>query len=141
MENIFTSRILGLDYGEKRIGVSISDPLRITAQPLPTINYENEKQLWCNLDQLFQELEIEKIVIGLPINMNGSLGISSQKVEMFSKKIEDRFKLEVELLDERLTSSVAENTIRELGKKPSKNKDKIDKLAAILILQSYLDKN
>ena len=82
MERIYNSRILGLDYGEKRIGISISDPLRITAQPLPTINYENEKQLWSNLDQLFQELEIEKIVIGLPINMNGSLGISSKKVEM-----------------------------------------------------------
>jgi putative Holliday junction resolvase len=141
VKNIFTSRILGLDFGEKRIGVSISDPLRITAQPLPTIIYKNDNQLWTILDQLFIEHEIEKIVIGLPLNMNGSFGMSSQKVESFSKKIKNRYKLEVELLDERLTSSVAETTMRELGIKPSKNKDKIDKLAAILILQNYLDKN
>ena len=88
METVSNSRVLGLDYGEKRIGVAISDPLRITAQPLQTIQYNSDEKLWFELDRIIKNYEIEKIVIGLPINMNGSFGKSYQKVEMFKGSTE-----------------------------------------------------
>ena len=91
METIFHSRILGLDYGKKRIGIAISDPLRITAQPLHTIQYDCENRLWIELDQVIQKNEIEKIVIGLPLNMNGTMGFVAQNVKLFAQKLSDRY--------------------------------------------------
>ena len=139
METIFHSRILGLDYGKKRIGIAISDPLRITAQPLHTIQYDCENRLWIELDQVIQKNEIEKIVIGLPLNMNGTMGFVAQNVKLFAQKLSDRYQIQVDFWDERLTSHIAEKTIREFGKQPSRIKDKVDKVAATLILQNYLD--
>ena len=136
---VFTSRILGLDYGEKRIGVSISDPLRITAQPLSTIQYFSEQNLWEKFDQLWNKYDIEKVVVGLPLNMNGSFGPSAEKAKIFGDKLKSRFQIDVEFWDERLTSAEAEKTIRQFGQKPSKRKEQIDKLATVLILQGYLD--
>jgi len=136
---VFTTRILGLDFGEKRIGVSISDPLRITAQPLSTIQYFSVQNLWGKIDQLWNNYEIEKVVVGLPLNMNGSFGPSAEKAKNFGSEIESRFKIAVEFWDERLTSFEAKKTIQQFGKKPSKRKGQIDKLAAVLILQGYLD--
>jgi putative holliday junction resolvase len=136
---VFTSRILGLDFGEKRIGVSISDPLRITAQPLSTIQYYSEQNLWEKFDQFWIKYDIEKVVVGLPLNMNGSFGPSAERAKNFGENLKSRFQIGVEFWDERLTSSEAKKTIQQFGKKPSKRKEQIDKLASILILQGYLD--
>ena len=136
---VFTSRILGLDFGEKRIGVSISDPLRITAQPLSTIQYFSEQNLWEKIDQFWNKYDIEKVVVGLPLNMNGCFGPSAEKAKKFGDEIKSRFQIEVEFWDERLTSSEAEKTIQQFGKKPSKRKEQIDKIASVLILQGFLD--
>ena len=134
------SRILGLDYGAKRIGVAISDPLGITAQPVKTIQYKSEKYLWSALDILFKDFQIEIVVLGLPINMNGSLGPSSQKVKCFGEKINNQYAVKVEYWDERLTSYAAKRTFHEIGKSPRHDKGRIDKLAAIFILQGYMDR-
>ena len=115
METVFNSRVLGLDYGEKRIGVDISDPLRITAQPLRTIQYHSDEKLWFELDRIIHDHEIERIVIGLPINMNGSIGKSYHKVELFAEKLKTRYQLEIDFWDERLTSLTAEKTLRDFN--------------------------
>ena len=135
----FKNRILGLDYGEKRIGVAISDPLRITAQPVKTIQYQSENILWSEVDRLFQEFHIELVVLGLPLHMNGSSGLGVRKVKIFAQKINDLYKVKINYWDERLTSSAAKKTIQEMGKQPSRNKDKVDMLAAVLILQDFMD--
>lgn len=136
----FIKRILGLDYGEKRIGVAVSDLLKLTAQPLDTIEYKTEEQLWQKLDQLWSAYDFELVVVGMPINMNGSLGFSSQNAREFAGKLADRFHTPVDFWDERLTSYMAEKTLQEMGIKSSRNRGAIDRIAAVLILQGYLDR-
>ncbi len=136
----FPARILGLDYGEKRVGVAVSDPLRITAQPVKTIQYKSENILWREVDQLFHEFQIELVVLGLPLHMNGSEGISALKVKKFAQKINDLYKVKVKYWDERLTSLAAEKTIQKMGKQPSHYKEKIDMLSAVMILQGFMDR-
>ena len=133
-------RILALDYGSKRIGAAISDPLGITAQPIETIVYKNQPELWTMLDRIHQIYSISLIVLGEPINMDGSANKILSRVELFGEQIKQRYQLQVEFWDERLSSRVAENTIKLFGKSPSRNKSKVDKIAAIWILQGYLDR-
>ena len=133
-------RILGIDYGEKRTGLAISDPLGITAQPLPTVQGLSETQLIRTILDIAIEKEVEEIVVGLPRNMNGSLGKSGDKVMEFVKKLRTQTDRLVAIEDERLTTMMADRTLAALGEKPKTRKKKLDRMAAQLILQTYLDR-
>lgn len=132
-------RILAIDYGARRIGIAITDPLRIFCIPLTTI--ENDINLWHNLKTLFDQYEIELIVLGYPLKENGQKSSSTEMVEKFKLELEKRTKYTVELVDERYSSEIAKQQILESvsSKKKRRNKGLVDKNAAAVILQAYLD--
>lgn len=135
-------RVLGLDYGSKTVGVAVSDPLGITAQGLETIVRKEENKLrktLARIEELCREYEVEKIVLGLPKNMNNTLGERAQVSEEFREMLERRTALPVIMWDERLTTVMAENVLKENGVRREERKKYIDKIAAVFILQSYLD--
>ena len=132
-------RILGIDYGKKRIGLAVSDPMRKIAQGIPTLANSSLAQVFTELENIISDHEINKIVIGLPITMKAEVGKAAQVTNKFVTVLKNRFELPTMVWDERLTSVLARRTMKELGKSPSKNKNKVDEIAAILILQSYLD--
>lgn len=135
-------RVLGLDYGSKTVGVAVSDPLGITAQGLETIVRKEENKLrktLARIEELCREYEVEKIVLGLPKNMNNTLGERAQVSEEFREMLERRTALPVVMWDERLTTVMAENVLKENGVRREERKKYIDKIAAVFILQSYLD--
>lgn len=138
-DNSQIGRILGIDYGIRRIGIAISDPLRITAQSLPTINSRGAQRVFAELETIIQHKNIAEIVVGLPLNLKGEKTMSTKKVEKFIEQLKNRFQIPVHSWDERWTSIAAQKTIREFGKSPSRHKEKIDQISALLILQSYLD--
>lgn len=132
-------RVLGIDYGKKRLGIAISDPMGIIAQPLPTIEYKSLPEAFEQIKSILNEYDIKEIVIGIPYNLKGEIGAASRQTNEFVKRLKNEIALQVTLWDERYTSIQAERTIRELGKSPSRNKGKIDAISAVLILQNYLD--
>jgi putative Holliday junction resolvase len=134
-------RILGLDVGEKTIGIAMSDELKWTAQALMTLRREGKKKDFPALLELVAAHDVETVVIGLPKNMNNSLGEQAEKVLKFSRMLEGRLtkSVNVELWDERLTTSAAEKTLLERNVSRKKRKNVIDTLAAVFILQGYLD--
>ena len=132
-------RILGIDYGKKRIGLAVSDPMRTIAQGLPTIVNSSLPEVFIQLGNIITNRQINKIVVGFPITMKAEVGKAAQVTEKFVKALKSQFELPVMVWDERLTSVLARRTMTALGKSPSKNKSKVDEIAAILILQSYLD--
>lgn len=132
-------RILGLDIGDRTIGVAVSDPLGFTAQGVTTIRRKsNEKDLE-ELKKICDEYKVETIVSGLPKNMNGTLGPQSEKVIGFCKLIEETIKLPIKMWDERLTTVAAHRVMLEGDLSRSKRKKIVDKMAAMYILQGYLD--
>jgi putative Holliday junction resolvase len=134
-------RILGLDYGDVRVGVAVSDIMGWTAQGIESITYSgNEKKLIDRLELIIKEYQIEKIVIGFPINMNATLGPRAEKTEKFIDKLNKKFGLEVEKIDERLTTVSAQKTMTYLGINKEKKKGIVDTISAVFILQTYLDK-
>ena len=136
------SRIMGIDYGDVRTGIAISDLLGITAQGLESINHgNNEKMLLNRIAEIITEYEIGKIVIGYPLNMNASKGPRAEKTDKLIAKLENRFKLEVIKMDERLTTVSAHRTMQELSIGKDKKKKIVDTISAQYILQMYLDKN
>ena len=132
-------RILGLDYGEKRIGVAICDELGLTAQGLPTIIRKTKKHDWEFLGSLIRNYKVEKIVIGYPVRLDGSEGIQCEKVNRFTALLEATFFLPVFKWPETLSTKEAEEILINSGIRWEKRKKMVDKLAACLILQSYLD--
>lgn len=135
-------RILGLDYGTKTVGVSISDPLGFTAQGIETICRKDENKLrktLARIDELVSEYSVEKIVLGLPKHMNNDLGERAKATLEFKEKLERRTNLEVIMWDERLTTVEAERTLIESNVRREDRKQYIDKIAAVFILQGYLD--
>lgn len=132
-------RILGLDLGDRTIGVAISDPLGYTAQGITTIRRKYLKFDLEELKKIFDEYNVDSIVMGLPKNMNGTLGESSEKAIEFSKILETEFKVPVKLWDERLTTVAAHKAMIEGDLSRAKRKKIVDKIAAIYILQGYLD--
>jgi len=133
-------RILGLDIGEKRIGVALSDPLAMTAQGFKTINRVSIKKDIEEIEKIINDYEIKKIVVGLPLNMDGSIGDSCEIVKKFSEKLRNKFNLEIIYIDERLTTVSATRVLLEADVKRKNRKNVVDKIAASYILQSYLDK-
>ncbi len=133
-------RYLGLDYGTKTLGVAISDASGFIATSLKTISYTNEQTLLKELDELIKPYEIEKIILGLPKNMNNTLGERAEKTILFAKTLESYFNKPVLLEDERLTTVVATNYLLEADMSRKKRKKVVDKMAASIILQTYLDR-
>ena len=135
-------RIMGLDYGSVTVGVAISDELWITAQGIETIHRKQEnklRQTLARIEELIKEYDVERIVLGYPKNMNNTIGERAKKSEEFADKLRNRTGLEVILWDERLTT-VAAHQILDLGDVKIKDRKKVvDKIAAVLILQGYLD--
>ncbi|MDO5590575.1 MAG: Holliday junction resolvase RuvX [Lachnospiraceae bacterium] len=135
-------RIMGLDYGSKTVGVAISDLLGITAQGIETITRKDENKLrktCARIEALIEEYEVEKIVIGLPKHMNNDIGVRAQKSMDFAEMLKRRTGLPVEMWDERLTTMEAERTLIESNVRREDRKKYIDKIAAVFILQGYLD--
>ena len=139
---IISMRIMGLDYGSKTVGVAISDPLGITAQGIETITRKDENKLrktCARIEALIEEYQVEKIVIGLPKHMNNDIGIRAEKSIEFAEMLKRRTGLEVQMWDERLTTMEAERTLIESNNRREDRKKYIDKIAAVFILQGYLD--
>lgn len=136
---MLTGRIMGLDIGDNTIGVAVSDLMGITAQGITTIKRESKKKDIEAIKDIIKEQNVNLIVSGLPKNMNGTVGPQAEKVMKFCELIKEETKLEVEFWDERLTTVSAEKMLIS-GDVSRKNRKKvIDKLAAVLILQNYLD--
>lgn len=135
-------RIMGLDYGSCTVGVAVSDALQMTAQAVETVTREEENKLRKTLrriEELAQEYEVEKIVLGFPKNMNNTAGERVEKTEIFKEMLERRLGLPVILWDERLTTVAAERILMESGVRRENRKEYVDQVAAGLILQGYLD--
>ena len=134
-------RLLGVDYGTKRIGLALSDPLGITVQPVVTIH---RKSLKTDLEQIkiiVLEKEVEKIIFGLPMNMNDTPGILTEQVKDFAERLSGETKIPVEFCDERLTSRAADDLLIYKGRLSNKKRKEVkDKIAACIILRTYLDK-
>ena len=135
-------RIMGLDFGSKTVGVAISDPLLITAQGIEIIRRNEENKLrrtLARIEELIGEYDVEEIVLGLPKNMNDTLGERARLSEEFKEKLERRTGLPVSMWDERLTTVAAEKAMIEAGIRREHRKEHVDKIAAVFILQGYLD--
>ena len=135
-------RILGLDYGSKTIGVAVSDPLGLTAQKVETIWRKQENKLrrtLARIEELIAEYEVEKIVLGFPKNMNNTVGERAEKALEFGEMLKKRTGLEVIMWDERLTTVEADRTLIEAGVRRENRKQYLDGIAAVFILQGYLD--
>lgn len=136
-------RIMGLDYGAATVGVAISDALLLTAQGIETIRREQELQLrktYRRIEELVKEYEVDRIVVGYPKHLNNTIGERAKKAEEFAQALERRTGLTVVLQDERLTTVEAHRVLDVGGAGLEKKKEVVDKLAAVLILQSYLDR-
>ena len=135
-------RIMGLDYGAKTVGVAISDAMLMTAQPLETVRRERSnklRQTLARIEQLIDEYEVDKIVLGFPKKLNNEEGDRCERTKEFGDMIERRTGLEIIYGDERLTTVAADAVLDEGGVRKENRKEFIDKIAASLILQGYLD--
>lgn len=132
-------RILSIDYGEKRVGLALSDELKITAQPLDIIINDDIKSTVEKIVSIVSEKNVEEIILGLPKNLKGEKGKQAEVVENFKIKLEEQANVPVILQDERFTSVEAVKMLSKGGVKTGKNKGKIDKIAASILLQTYLD--
>ena len=132
-------RVLGLDVGSKRIGVAISDPLGITAQGLETIHRQNKRLDFIQLEKVIRDHEVIAIVVGYPLRMSGAEGIQAEKMQRFAEELRQRFPLPVHLWDERLSSAQANRLLRETEMSIARRGQVVDQMAAVLILQSWMD--
>ncbi len=136
-------RIMGLDFGSKTVGVAVSDPLFITARGVEIIRRKSSgklRQTYAEIERLIAEYEVESIVLGYPKHLNGSEGERCRLTNEFKENIERRTGLKVELEDERFTTVMADRAMDEAGLSLSEKKDHVDELAAVFILQGYLDR-
>jgi len=132
-------RVLALDVGAKRIGVAVSDPLGITAQGLETIQRHNKRKDMESLGRLLKDYEVREIVVGLPLRLSGAEGTQSEKMRRFASDLESHFGVTVHLWDERWTSTEANRLLRETDLSIAKRGRAVDRMAAILILQSWME--
>lgn len=134
-------RVLGLDYGEKRIGLAVSDTAGALAFPAGTLHRKSIEQELGALGQVLEEREIERIVVGLPLLLDGTRGSQARAAQAFVARIEAAFGLPVETIDERFTSVEAERSLRESGRRGRKQREVIDSVAATLLLRSWLERH
>lgn len=133
-------RYIGLDVGTRTIGVAVSDPLGFTAQGVTTIRRKSLEHDFIELEAIFKEYVVKEVVVGLPKNMNGSIGPQAELSMEFGRQLEERFNLKVIYWDERLTTMAANRIMIEADFSRKKRKSLVDKIAATYILQGYLDK-
>ena len=134
------SRSLGVDLGEAQVGLAISDDSKRLARGLPTIKGKERKGLLQILRKLIDQMEVDEIVVGFPINMNGTLGPQAEKTLRFAEQLKKEFGLPVKTWDERLTTIAAKRALIDSGARRSdRGREAIDRVSAILILQAYLD--
>lgn len=135
-------RILGIDYGDVRTGIAITDSLGITAQGLETINNNNsDRVLLRRLEEIINEYQVERIAIGMPLNLKGEKTVRAEKTEKFIHKLKCKFNnIPIEVIDERLTTVQAHKTMNFLDVNKKKKKDIVDTIAAVYILETYLGK-
>jgi len=132
-------RILGLDVGSRRIGMAISDPLGLTAQGLPTVRRQNKRLDFAQLAKVVSDYQVSEIVVGYPLRLSGMEGIQSGKMQVFAEELRKKFGLPVHLWDERLTSSQANRLLRETDLSIKKRGQAVDRMAAVLILQNWME--
>ena len=131
-------RILAIDYGSRRMGLAVSDALGITAQGLDTLERKNKRADFGRLERTIREYQVKEIVLGNPLRMSGQEGTQSQKVAEFAEELRQRFELPVHLWDERLTSAEANRLLRENEVSLKRRVQAVDRMAAVLILQSFM---
>lgn len=136
---LVSGRILGLDVGSRRIGLAVSDLLGITAQGLETLQRTNKRGDFEQLQQVIRKYDVKEIVVGLPLRMSGAEGTQSEKMRVFADELRKKFGLPVHLWDERLTSAEANRFLRETELSIEKRGRSVDRMAAILILQGWMD--
>lgn len=136
-------RTLGIDYGDSRVGIAISDALGITAQGLETIHHKgNDKIILRRLDEIMQEYEIDTIVVGKPLNLNGTAAERVEVTNKFIHKLKCKYnKLKIDTMDERLTTVEAHRTMNDLNINPRKKKNLVDTISAVYILEMYMNRN
>ena len=136
-------RILGIDYGDVRVGLAISDELGFTAQGLETISYNgNDKILLKRLDEILQNYDVETIVVGMPLNMDGTKTIRAEVTEKFIHKLKCKYnKIKIDTIDERLTTVAAHKTMNFLDVNKTKKRGIVDTISAVYILEMYMNKN
>jgi putative holliday junction resolvase len=132
-------RIMAIDFGARKIGLAVSDELGLTAQGLDTYYRSNKKADFDHLRRVIRQYGITEIVMGLPLRMSGVEGIQAEKVQVFAEELRRRFKLPVQLFDERLTSVEANRVLRETDMSIRRRAEVVDQLAAVLILQSFME--
>ena len=132
-------RVLGLDVGARRIGIAVSDPLGITAQGLETLHRRNKKYDFQFLERIIREYDVREMVVGLPLRMSGAEGTQAEKIQAFAEDLRKRYELPVHLWDERLTSAEANRLLRETDLSIEKRGKAVDRMAAILILQGWME--
>lgn len=133
-------RFLGIDVGDKRVGLAISDELGLTAQGLKTLKRRPGGDEFADLIEIIKEWGVTKIIAGLPRNMNGTYGPQSEKVRKYVNRLTEAYPIEVVFQDERLTTSAAQRTLLEGDVSRKKRKEVVDKIAAVFILQGYMDR-
>ena len=132
-------RVLGLDVGSKRIGIAVSDPLGITAQGLETLQRQNKRLDFEKLEKLARDYAIAEVVVGFPLRMSGAEGVQAEKMHRFADELRERLQIPVHLWDERLTSAEANRLLRETEMSIQRRAKVVDQMAAVLILQSWMD--
>jgi len=132
-------RTLGLDVGSKRIGLAVSDLLGITAQGIETLHRQNKRLDFAQLEDVIRKYEVIEMVVGYPLRMSGAEGIQSEKMQRFAEELRQRFQLPVHLWDERLSSAQANRLLRETEMSIKRRGQVVDQMAAVLILQSWMD--
>lgn len=133
--------LLGLDVGDIRIGVALSDELGVGAHPLCTLTRKNRKVDLIAISDLVSIHKVERVIIGLPISLDGSIGPQAEKVQKFAKRLGSVIDIPIEFQDERFTTAEAEDILRELNKDIEEQKELIDEVAAVIILTDYLNQN
>ncbi|MXZ00952.1 Holliday junction resolvase RuvX [Candidatus Poribacteria bacterium] len=133
--------LLGLDIGDVRIGVALSDELGVAAHPLCTLTRKNRKVDLIAISDLVSIHKVERVVIGLPISLDGSIGPQAEKIQNFAKRLAQVIDIPIEFQDERFTTAEAEDLLRALNKDTKEQKELIDEVAAVIILTDYLNQN
>ncbi len=135
-----TGRILAIDWGMKNVGLAVSDPLSITAQPLPTLKRTNRRADMARIGELVEAMQVKRILVGHPLHLKGHAGKRAMEAERLAERLRESTGLPVELIDERLTSAEADRLMLDAGLSRTKRREKADRIAAQLILQTYLDR-
>ncbi len=133
------SRVLALDWGERRVGLAVSDPLGLTAQGLPTMSRRNRQRDLSFLKSLVHKHRVSLVLLGNPLRMNGTEGTQAEKMREVARDLQEHLHCEVRLWDERLTSVEAHRVLHEDGVIPSRRGESVDRMAAVLLLQNFLD--